>query len=249
MADSLILRTAKARNRELVSGVARALRGTRLDRGLSQRAVAAAAGIDHALLSRIEAGEITPTLATLTVIATALGMEPSIRLFPATGPRLHDRVSAPITDALLAVAHARWGRHLEIGVTKPDRGVIDLVLSDAKRGDIVATEVQGQLRRVEQQLRWAGQKADSLASAAGWPWGVRQPTVSRLLVLRSTAETRALVRGLPELFAAAYPVPEYAAYGALTAAQARWPGNALLWAEVVGGRARMLDGAPRGSGR
>ena len=43
-----------------------------------------------------------------------------------------------------------------------DRGVIDAVLSDARACEVVATEVHGQLQRVEQQLRWAGQKADSL---------------------------------------------------------------------------------------
>lgn len=249
MAESLIRRAIEERRRHVAHMLAVALREARLDRGVSQRALAAAAGIDRGSVARIEREEQAPSVADLVAIATALGMEPSIRLFPATGPRIHDRVSAPITDALLAVAHARWGRHLEVGVTKPDRGVIDLVLSDAKRGDIVATEIQGQLRRVEQQLRWAGQKADSLASAVGWPWGVREPRVSHLLVLRSTSETRALVRGLPELFRAAYPVPESVSFAALSATDERWPGNALLWAEVVAGRARILDGAPRGMGR
>ncbi|HEY5628019.1 MAG TPA: helix-turn-helix transcriptional regulator [Candidatus Limnocylindrales bacterium] len=201
------------------------------------------------MLSRIEAGTDTPTVATLVAIATALGMEPSIKLFPATGPRVHDRVSAPITDALLGVAHPRWSRRLEVAVTRPDRGVIDVVLTDADAGDVVATEIQGQLRRVEQQLRWAGQKADSLPSASGWPWGVRRPTIARLLVLRSTAETRALVRSLPELFRAAYPVSEEDAWRALTSAGGRWPGNAMLWAEATGRSARILDGPPRASGR
>lgn len=249
MADTLIERVAKARNRDLVHRLAHDLTNARLDRGISQRALAAAAGLDQSAISRIEAGRITPTLSTLTFVATALGVEPSLRLFPAVGPRIHDRVSAPITDALLGIAHSRWARRLEVAVTKPDRGVIDIVLADPATGDIVATEIQGQLRRVEQQLRWAGQKADSVSSAAGWPWGVREPRVSRLLVLRSTAETRALVRGLPELFRAAYPVPESAAFGALAGTNERWPGNALLWAEVVGGRARILEGAPRASGR
>ncbi len=134
-------------------------------------------------------------------------------------------------------------------MTKPDRGVIDVVLADVKASEIVATEVQGQLRRVEQQLRWAGQKADSLPSAEGWPWGMLRPRVSRLLVLRSTPDTRALVRSLPELFGAAYPVTEADAYRALTTPGGGWPGNALLWAEATGSNARILDSAPRTSGR
>ena len=249
VADTLILRAVHERRRVVIHRLALALKEARLDRGVSQRALAAAAGLDRGTVSRIEREEQIATVPDMVAIATALGMEASIKLFPAVGPRIHDRVSAPITDALLGVSHARWARHLEVSVTKPDRGVIDLVLTEENAGDIVATEIQGQLRRVEQQLRWAGQKADSLASAAGWPWGVREPRVSRLLVLRSTAETRALVRGLSELFRAAYPVSGEGAWRALTSGRERWPGNALLWAEVAGGRARILDGAPRGSGR
>ncbi len=225
------------------------LRDARLERGVSQRALAAAAGIDHATVSRVEAGQAELPLRRLVALATALGMEPNIRLYPAAGPRIHDRVSAPIADALLRVAHPRWVPRLEVPVAVPARGVIDIVLADRQANDVVATEVQGQLRRVEQQVRWAAQKADSLPSAPGWPWTVGPSSVSRLLVLRSTPETRALVRGLPDLFRAACPVAERDAWHALTGDGVRWPGNALLWAEVHGGRARILDGAPRGSGR
>ncbi len=247
MADTLIARTARERFRTTVQRLARDVADARLDRGISQRTLAAAAGVDQSLVSRIEAGEVVPSLETLVAVSTALGMEPSIRLFPATGPRIHDRVSAPITDALIGLAHPRWAPRLEVAVTRPDRGVIDVVLT--RHDDIVATEIQGQLRRVEQQLRWAGQKADSLPSAIGWPWGAARPRISRLLVLRSTSETRALVRGLPDLFRAAYPVTEAEAFRALTGAREPWPGNALLWAEASGSRARILDGAPRSSGR
>ena len=219
----------------------------RIERGVSQRALATAASIDHGDLSRIEAGRKIPSLAMLTALAAALGMEPSVKLFPAVGPRIHDRVSAPITDALLAIAHPRWVPRPEVGVTRPDRGVIDIVLTN--RDDVVATEVQGQLRRVEQQLRWAGQKADSLPSAVGWSWGAVRPHVSRLLVLRSTSETRAIVRGLPEVFRVAYPAAEPEAFRILTSTQGPWPGDALLWAEVRAGRGRILDGAPRSAGR
>jgi hypothetical protein len=57
------------------------------------------------------------------------------------------------------------------------------------------------------------------------------------------------VRGLPDLFRAAYPARESAAFEALTSDRLPWPGNAVLWAEATGGRARILDGAPRSTGR
>ena len=94
MADTLITRAAKERSRRAVGRLAADLTAARLDRGVSQRALAAAAEIDQsAALSRIESGEHTPTLQTLVALATALGMEASIRLCATVGPRIHDRVS------------------------------------------------------------------------------------------------------------------------------------------------------------
>ncbi len=249
MATTLILRAARARHRQMIVDLAADLRRARFECGVSQRALAAAAGVDHGDLSRIEAGKRVPSLAVVNALATALGLEASLRLYPTVGPRVHDRVSAPIADALLGIAHPRWSPRLEVFVLAPSKGVIDIVLSERTASDVVATEIQAQLRRVEQQLRWAGQKADSLPSAKDWPWTVGPPRISRLLLLRSTADNRALVGGLPELFRAAYPAAEEEAFRALTAPDGLWPGHAMLWAEVVGGRARILDAAPRGAGR
>jgi transcriptional regulator with XRE-family HTH domain len=247
MAATLIEREATGRHRDLIHQLAADLRSARLDRGISQRALAEATGVHHSLISLFEAGKREPSFETLCLIATALGVDASVKLFPATGPRIHDKVSAPITNALLAIKHERWKPRLEVAVTKPARGVIDVVLSE--RRDVVATEIQGQLRRVEEQLRRAGEKADSLPSASGWPWTSGPPRIGRLFVLRSTNETRALVRGLPELFRAAFPVPEAEAFEALTSRHLAWPGHALLWAEASNGRATILDGAPRTCGR
>ena len=249
MANTTLLRAARQRYRELARTLATDLRRTRLDRGLSQRAVAEAAGIDPSLLSRIEAGSREPSLKTMVALATALGMEPSLRFYPADGPRLFDRTQAVILEALLGAAHERWRVALEVAVSRPSRGVIDAVFHDPDLADIIATEVQGELRRAEQQIRWSGMKADALPSARAWPWGIRgEPHVHRLLVLRSSEANRGVVRALPELFRAAYPVPESDAYRALTSGT-RWPGDAILWADVDATRTRILRQAPRGTRR
>lgn len=246
MAETELLRTAHRRHRDLMRTLSADLQRVRLDRGLSQRAVAEAAGIDPSMLSRIEDGSREPSLQTLAALTTALGMAPSLRLYPTDGPRVVDRTQATILEALLRTAHPRWRADLEVAVSRPSRGVIDAVLHDPDLGDVVATEIQGELRRAEQQLRWSGMKADALASAREWPWGIRgEPRVHRLLVLRSSEATRGVVRALPEVFRAAYPIPEADAYRAL-AAGTRWPGNALLWADVDGERTRLLRQSPRG---
>ncbi len=247
MGNTLILRTASDRYRDFVRSLARDLKNARLDRGVSQEDLAAAAGVDQAAVSLFEVGKRVPSARVLVALATALGMEASLRLYLTLGPRIYDRTQSPIPDALFGIAHEDWRRRLEVGVSRPARGVIDAVFHDPWCRDVVATEVQGQLRRVEQQLRWAGLKADSLPSASGWPWfSGATPRVHRLLVLRSTAATREIVRALPEVFRAAYPVMERDAYEALTRATKPWPGSAMLWADLDGKTARILEG-PRGA--
>ena len=245
MADTLILRTARDRYRDFAHTLASDVKNARLDRGVSQRALATAAGVDPSVLCLIETGKRAPSLRVLVALATALGMDTSLRLYPTTGPRIYDHTQSPILNALIGIAHEDWRRRLEVGVNRPARGVIDTVFHDPWCRDVVATEVQGQLRRVEQQLRWAGLKADSLPSASGWPWVVgATPRIHRLLVLRSTGATREIVRSLPEVFRAAYPVPEREAYEALTHAAKPWPGNGMLWADLDGKTARILEGPP-----
>ena len=112
----------------------------------------------------------------------------------------------------------------------------------------MAGEGHSLLNSVERQVRWAGQKADALASAQGWPWSDRQdrPPVGRLLLLRSTAAMRSLVQSVPQTFEAAYPGRTADAVEALTTAAHPWPGNAIVWVQVDGAATRLLAGPPRG---
>lgn len=53
------------------------LRGRRAELGLSQEAVAAEASMDQSQYSRIERGEVDPSIRTLTRVARALQSTPS----------------------------------------------------------------------------------------------------------------------------------------------------------------------------
>jgi hypothetical protein len=119
--------------------------------------------------------------------------------------------------------------------------VIDLVLTDATANVVVPTELQSELRRVEQQIRWSVQKANALASTPE----LAGDRVSRLLVVRNTAAMRETVRAAARTLAAAYPARATDAIASL-ASDRSWPGAALLWANVERGEARILDGPPRG---
>jgi transcriptional regulator with XRE-family HTH domain len=223
------------------------LRRVRLGNGLSLREVSRAAGVDPAHLSRIETGERSCGQDVLVALASAMGHIASVRLFPTDGPRVRDHIQVRMIEALLRALHSRWSAKLEVPVYRPSRGVVDVVLVDRETTDVVAGEGHSALHTVEQQLRWAGLKADSLPSAGGWPWSdaIAGPHVGRLLLLRSSRAMHDLVGSLPGTFRSAYPADPHDAYAALTRAGVRWPGAAILWVTIDGIDSRLMDGLPR----
>jgi transcriptional regulator with XRE-family HTH domain len=226
------------------------IRRLRIDANLSQRAVAAAAGIDHGYLSLIEAGAREPSFGVLSSIGEVLGADLHVRLYPTTGPRIHDRIQAAMVEALFATLHSRWRRQAEVPVRRPARGYVDAVLASSEDRLVIATEAQSELRRLEQQLRWASDKAESLPSSVAWPalvGGDEQRTmISRLLLLRSSRTMRELARTFALTLQAAYPASTADVYHALTTSDRSWPGAGILWVDLVGGRGRILDRPPRG---
>lgn len=218
----------------------------RLEAGLSIRDLGSAIGIDPGHLSRAEAGSRDISVRTLVAIAAACGHDASIRCFPSSGPRVRDRHQVRMLEAVLRDAHPRWQARLEVPVYEPVRGVIDVVLVDRETDDLVAGEGHSALSAVDAQIRWARQKADSLPSAAGWPWtGSTTPSrTMRLLVLRDTREMRELVESVPATFASAYPAGYEDSIEALTRSGVPWPDDALLWVRIEGARTHLLPRSP-----
>jgi transcriptional regulator with XRE-family HTH domain len=247
MGETQLQRRIRQHQRDVRAAVGEELRHVRLDANVSIRRLGQAIGVDPSHLARAEAGDRTLSLDALAAAAAGLGHDVSIRLFPANGPRVRDHLQVRMIEALLASLHARWIARLEVAVYRPVRGVIDLVLQDRERGDLVAGEGHSALHAVERQLRWAGQKADALPSATGWPWVDRPepPAIGRLLILRSTAAMRELVATAPRTFEAAYPARTRDAVEALTGGTRPWPGDAIVWVAVDGSRTRLLPGPPR----
>jgi transcriptional regulator with XRE-family HTH domain len=238
-------RRRRAKTRDVLTRTGVDLRRLREDAGLTLRAVASAAGISQSHLCGIELGRSDASSQVLVSVADVLGADLSVRFYPGTGPRIHDHIQARIVETLVAAAKPRWRSFVEVPVHRPGRGYIDVVLSDEPAGRLVATEVHSDLRRIEQQLRWAHGKAESLPSSDIWRQFAAPPMVGSLLVLRSTARTRTLVQDLAETFATAYPARTRDVYDAVTGA-GDWPGDGLLWARVEGTVCRLLDLPPRG---
>lgn len=171
----------------------------------------------------------SPSLETYARVAAVLGADLSVRLYPNTGPAIRDRHQAPILEALLTMLHGRWRAYPEIAVRQPSRGWIDVGLYDARGQIIVATEIQSELRRLEQLIRWSADKAASLPSWDGWSRLSEAPVVSQLLIVRDTRTTRTVTHEFRRTLRAAYPADPEDAIAALTGVD-MWPGPALLWA-------------------
>ena len=246
MADTAIQRLATARARALRRSAGEQIRDLREERGLSLREVAAASGLHPSVIARAEVGGGNLTVVSLAKVATALGAEPSLRLYPATGPRLRDHLQVRLLETLLGQLHPRWRPRLEVPVYRPVRGVIDLVVVDPIAGELAAGEAHSEIRRAERQFRWAAEKADALPSAGGWPWMSMQPQVARLLILRSTDATRSTVRAAQHVFAAAYPGSTAEAVEALRSATGILPAATIVWIDLRGHDSRLLAGPPRG---
>jgi transcriptional regulator with XRE-family HTH domain len=235
------LRQLKTRRRQQLRSMGDDLRRYRTDAGISQAALARAAGVSQAHVSMIEAGDAEAGLNVLLRLGAVLGLDPSMRWFANSGPLLRDHLQLAMSEALIGVTAATWEASPEVRVYRPVRGSIDLVLGHIRDADSVATELQSRLLRVEQQVRWHHQKADALAALA--EYGDRD--ISRLLVLRNTQATRDAVRVAAGTLSAAYPADTALAVEALRG-DGSWPGSAIVWMNVHAGVATLLEGPPRG---
>ena len=209
------------------------------DAGVARAQLARESGVDLRYLARIELGTEAPSLQTYQRLATALGADLHARIYPNTGPALRDRHQAPMLEVLLAPLHPRWTPFLELAVRRPSRGWIDLGLHDATAPMFLATELQSELRRLEQLVRWSAEKAASLPSWDGWSHLGDEPAISRLLVVRRTRATRDIASVFERQLRVAYPAHPADALAALTGT-AIWPGPSLLWVVLDGKRSRIV---------
>jgi transcriptional regulator with XRE-family HTH domain len=237
-------RKVQDRLRRVERAIGEDLERLRIEAAVTKSSVARASGIDRSFYGRIERGEAHPSLETIEAAALALGGDMSVRIYRGSGPRLVDRHSARMTEAVLSSLAPVWRPHLEVPVWRPVRGVIDAVLDRADGAMFVLTEFISTLTRLEQQVRWSAEKADAIGSSR--LVGERPtPPTSKLLVLRSTAANRDIARRFESMLRAAYPASAAAAVAAVTSGSP-WPGDAIIWVRIEGTIVTMLPGPPRG---
>jgi transcriptional regulator with XRE-family HTH domain len=234
------------RSRAALAIVLNDLDRARRDSGVSLRQLANACGVSEPYLSLVFAAKREPSVSVLTAISRALGGDLSVRFYPSGGPQIHDRAQAPILEEVLRIAHPSWDRVVELAVTRPARGFIDVVLDSEARRATIATEIETRFDRLEQQIRRADEKARSLPSSDLWRSIEGDRTIHRLLVVRSTAATREIARRFEQTLRTAYPARANDIYAALTTPDSPWPGDGIVWADLHRGKVRILDRPPRG---
>jgi transcriptional regulator with XRE-family HTH domain len=191
------------------------IRDARLEAGLSQRTVAAAAGISRSHLTSVEAGMRMASLEVLAQLAAVVGLELSLRVHPA-GDALRDAAQLRMLARFVPLVGPAWTRRAEVPVSADprDRRAFDLVLS-AGTGR-VAVEAVSRLVAAEAQVRRIMLKA-----AVG-----RVDAV--VLVLADTRHNRAAARPAAPTLRAAFPIHQRAVLAALRIGRVP-PGNGIVF--------------------
>ena len=117
-----------------------------------------------------------------------------------------------MAELVIGSLHPRWQVTPEVAVRRPVRGWVDLALHDPGARLLVATELESELHRIEQLIRWSAEKADAVEAG------------SRLLVVRWTRANRTAVEAARRLLREAYPADPRDALESLTR-EAAWPGR------------------------
>jgi len=114
-----VVERGRLRGHETLRLVAREARLARLDRGLTQEALAAALGIHRSTVSRIERGRVENlSIVTASELLAAVGLELSIRAYPA-GPPLRDAAHANLLRRFRAHLHRSLGWATEVPLPIP----------------------------------------------------------------------------------------------------------------------------------
>jgi transcriptional regulator with XRE-family HTH domain len=173
---------AAARLRQQMARLGIDVRTTRGGLGWTQSHFSRRAGVAHASVSRLEAGDVHLTIRIVTRIVAALGQEIGIRLFPGDGVGLRDSGQLSLAQALCGVAHRTWRPVLEAPISPNSRRAADMLLRGTRGA--IHIELESNLVDFQAQLRNGQLKRDALQHLIGQP-------ISFVLALRDSRHNRA----------------------------------------------------------
>ena len=198
---------------ELLTGAATELREARIAAGLSQRAVAEAAGISHPTVSRIERGR-SPEVSLLLIarLSGAVGLKPVLRLYP-DGDPIRDIAHVQLLERLHARIHPQLRWRTEVPLPIPgDLRAWDATIAGV--GWVIGVEAETRIRNAQAVARRTNLKQRD---------GELDHVI--LLVAGTRANRRALAVSGGE-FASAFPISQRDCLRALR--EGRDPGGSSI---------------------
>jgi transcriptional regulator with XRE-family HTH domain len=166
--------------------------------GWTQAVVARRAACSQASVSRLEAGDTHLTIAIVSAVFAAMGIDFSARSFPGEGVTLRDSGQLVLAERIRELAHGRWRITLEEPIGDGTRRAADVLLD----GEAAAAhiELESNLVDFQAQLRNGVLKREALQKRLGRP-------VAFVLALRDTPRNRAAVAVHRAVISAALPAP------------------------------------------
>lgn len=221
--------TGNQRARDLAIRLGRELRLARATAGLSQQAVARRALVSQATVSAIERGAQLSGVAGACRIASACGMDLSVRLFPASGVGLRDSGQVALAEAIVRRSASVWHPVLEAPLGTGDRRAVDLVLTGPR--EIIAVEIERTIVDFQAQLRAAQLKREQLQRGTDLP-------VRLILAFRHSVATRRILVQHRGLIERALPAAGRRIWSALSTGGELGSDGVLLLADAAGKKPR-----------
>lgn len=176
--------------------IGREIEMARRSAAVSIESTAQRAHVSPSTVVRILNGDSGAHLDTFYAIAWAVGLRPSVKLFPTEAPSLRDSGQLHIAQYLISIAHSSLKPQMELPVGDPFGRAADLVFFGAR--EIVMHEIERSLSDFQTTKRGAMLKRDALQAQH------RRP-VRLVLTVEDTRRNRDLVA--PHLLALAADLP------------------------------------------
>ncbi len=230
---------AAALDREMLAGVGRGLRESRLRRGLTQAAVAQRAGVSRATVQRVEGGQSgNVTIDSLQRAAVAVGRPLRIELAPDARREPADAGHLGVQELVVRLGSSGGYAPLPempVGRAGSWRST-DVVLRSDPRRRLLIVECWNTIGDVGAAYRGTSRKLEDGEEYAAGRWGDDPNLVSACWVVRATARNRALLARYPALFAARFPGSSRAWVRALTEGTEPPRETGLVWCDVAATR-------------
>jgi DNA-binding XRE family transcriptional regulator len=118
--------------RRVVLQAGEEVRAARLRARLSQAAVARAVGVSRSVICELEQGDPTASLTVWSRVASTLGCDLRLSIYPSSRPLIHDAAHARLIERLLRLCHARWRPIVEAPVPGLPRQSTDVRAEDGR---------------------------------------------------------------------------------------------------------------------